>query len=288
MQRLETSEELIVECISDLYLTPPNMIIKWSEITNQTCQVRLAYPGQHLASLITGIKGSGTAARGDDLSDGSEVKSCSRADQLSECKTCGAKVLVWQKECEICGSSDINIKTYSHWIFAIKSEEELDLLLNRIPRVLLILFDKESNEADIIRLRAWIIHPSNEYVQNFFNNYFYENFLKKANAAPCNLHPLKYDFFMMGPELIFHADMEIESRDVKILHWNIESPIVEKMPISLLTSKEINEIFSKEISEGHTKDDLIRMHQTVPDHLFPMLTMRKKKIKTSKTQYQRR
>lgn len=99
MQTFETSEKLIKECINDLCLDPGNLILKWSKITNQTSQVRLAYPGQHLASVITGIKGAGTAARGDDLSDGSEVKTCSRADQLSECLSCGAKVLPWQKAC---------------------------------------------------------------------------------------------------------------------------------------------------------------------------------------------
>ena len=122
MKTFETSEGLIKECIKDLYLDPRNLIRKWSQITKQTCQIRMAYPSQHLASVITGIKGVGTAARGDDLSDGSEVKSCSRADQLSECKSCGAKVLVWQKECPICGSIDINIKTDSHWIFSDDSK----------------------------------------------------------------------------------------------------------------------------------------------------------------------
>ena len=142
METFETSEDLIKECIKDLYLDPRNLIRKWSQITNQTCQIRMAYPGQHLASVITSIKGVGTAARGDDLSDGSEVKSCSRADQLSECKSCGAKVLVWQKECPICGSRNINIQTDSHCILSIKSEDELHLLLNNIPGMILILFDK--------------------------------------------------------------------------------------------------------------------------------------------------
>ena len=50
-QKLETSEELIKECIMDLYLDPRNSVRKWSKITNQTCQIRMAYPGQHLASV---------------------------------------------------------------------------------------------------------------------------------------------------------------------------------------------------------------------------------------------
>src|SRR3990172_13177459 len=108
METLQTSEQLIKECIRDLYLDPRNLVRKWSKITNQTCQIRFAYPGQHIASVITGIKGRGTAARGDDLSDGSEVKTCSRADQLSECGDCERSVLLIQEKCPYCESTNIN------------------------------------------------------------------------------------------------------------------------------------------------------------------------------------
>src|SRR3989344_1452445 len=140
--KLKTSKELIKECINDLYIDPRNSMRKWSKITNQTALGKFAYPSQHLSSLITGIKGVGTSARGEDLSDGTEVKSCSRADQLSECKNCHAKILLLYEKCPICASDDINVKTDSHWIFPIKSKQELDMLLNRVPRIILILFDK--------------------------------------------------------------------------------------------------------------------------------------------------
>ncbi len=68
IQRLETSEKLVKDCIKDLFIEPRIAIRKWSKITNQTAQGKYAYPTQHLASLITGIKGVGTSARGDDLS----------------------------------------------------------------------------------------------------------------------------------------------------------------------------------------------------------------------------
>lgn len=288
METFETSEDLIKECIKDLYLDPRNLIRKWSQITNQTCQIRMAYPGQHLASVITGIKGVGTAARGDDLSDGSEVKSCSRADQLSECKSCGAKVLVWQKECPICGSRDINIKTDSHWIFSIKSEDELHLLLNNIPRMILILFDKESIETDDIRLRAWVIDPKNKYVREFFNDYFYNNYMKKTNPAPCNLHPLKFDFFMMKPELIFYADIDIENKIIEIKYWNVQNPKLEKIPIGLLKEKEIIKIFKEELERGMNVKEIIEQFPYVPDNKSEQLEMREKILKTYINKYRRR
>lgn len=288
MDRLETSEELVKECIRDLYLDPRNMIRKWSQITNQTCQIRMAYPGQHLASLITGIKGVGTAARGDDLSDGSEVKSCSRADQLSECNSCGAKVLVWQKECPICKSKNINIKTDSHWIFSIKSDDELNLLLNKLPRIIAILFDKESTETDNIRLRTWVIDVNNKYVIDFFNDYFHNNYLKKQSPAPCNLHPLQFDFYMMEPKLIFHCDINIDERSVDIKYWDVENPMTEAMPIRILKPNEIIEAFKEEIANGISFRQIKEKFQSVPPEKIRRIPMRIKVLKTYKKKYRRR
>ena len=75
---IENNIELIKEFLDDVIVTPRNTLHKWAAITNQTPAVKLGYIGQHLASLITGVKGTGSGARGDDLSDGSEVKSCNK------------------------------------------------------------------------------------------------------------------------------------------------------------------------------------------------------------------
>lgn len=292
METFSTSENLIKECIKDLFLTPKVLIDKWSKITNQTSQVRIAYPGQHLASVITGIKGKGTAARGDDLSDGSEVKTCSRVDQLSECNNCGAKVLVWQKECPVCKSKDFNIKTDSHWIFPITNEDELNLLLGRIPRIILLLFDKKTPSIHIVGLRFWIVKPKNVYVKQFFSDYYYNNFLKKSNAgikpAPCNLHPLKFDFFMMEPKLIFNADIDFDKKDVEIKYWDIKDPQLEQMPIGILKKNEIEEIFKDEISKGTNMKEILKEFPFIPDSKRENLKMRKKILKTYKKQYKRR
>ncbi len=290
-QKLETSEELIKECIMDLYLDPRNSVRKWSKITNQTCQIRMAYPGQHLASVITGIKGTGTAARGDDLSDGTEVKTCSRADQLSECRSCGSKVLVWEKECSVCNSNDINIKTDSHWIFTIQTEEELDLLLNRVPRLILILFDKESVEIDDIRLRAWEVSTKEKYVRDFFEDYFYNNYLLKTEKgqtpAPGNLHPLKSEFFLMNPRLIFHSEIYIEDKNVEIVFWDVQNPKLEPIPTNVLQKKELVEIFGprfQKLSVGQ----IAKRFPYIPEEKRSELKMRKKVLKTYKEKYRRR
>lgn len=288
MERLETSKQLIKECIKDLYLTPRSLLRKWSRITNQTSQVRLAYAGQHLASLITGIKGRGTAARGDDLSDGSEVKVCSRADQLSECRSCGANVLPWQKTCSECGSKDIDIKTDSHWIFSIKSEEELEMLLKRIPRIILILFDMEETRKKI-RVRAWTMDPKNKYIIDFYENYYHENYLKKRQPAPCNLHPLMYDFYLMYPGLIFHAEIDLVTEEITIVYWDFEKPLLEKMPSHLLRKKQLVEMFKSQRKglAQMSKDDIVTLFPFVPENERSSLSMREKILKEVKEKYVR-
>lgn len=278
---LKVSEDMLKECIRDLYLNPKKAIRKWSQITNQTAQGKFAYPSQHLASLITKVKGKGTAARGDDLADGSEVKSCSRADQLSECKDCGSGVLVWETKCGACGSLRIKRKTDSHWIFSIKSEYELKLLLDKtkIPRIILILFDNKEVGKDDIRLRAWVVDQSVQYVQDFFKNYFYENYQKKEEPAPCNLHPLKYDFYMMRPTLIFEANIDIKKNKVNIVFWNLDNPKKELMPFSILKKEQIKEVF------GDIK--LVDI-QLIPEDKMDKLQMRKKILKKYNETYKRR
>lgn len=255
---LDTSPRQVKECLHDLYVEPRNNLYKWSKITEQTAQVRLAYPGEHLACIITGVKGSGSAARGDDLSDGTEVKACSRADQLSECRNCGEKVLVWQEECPTCGSEDINIKTDSHWIFSIRDEKELNLYLDKIPRLLLLMFDRESTDVDEVRLRAWQVDPDQWYYRAFVRDYWENNFLEKANPAPLNLHPEKYDFYMMEPELVFHATLDIEDDEVSIEHWDFENTKKPSMPTRYPNKTQVENLFSDDELLRRVKNDIPR------------------------------
>ena len=79
--------------INNMIIIPRRSLHYWSEITNQTPAAKIGYIGQHLASLITGIPGTGSGARGDDLADGTEVKSCNKIDQADKCKDCGNRVM---------------------------------------------------------------------------------------------------------------------------------------------------------------------------------------------------
>lgn len=288
MQRIDNSKENIIQMIKDLFIVPRDLINKWSTITNQTAQVRLAYLGQHLASMITGLPGVGTAARGDDLIDGTEVKSCSRADQLGICRNCSARVMRHITTCPSCGSTDIEIKEDSHWIFSIKSKSELNLLFS-LPRILLILFYRDTE--NYIQVRAWQVNPKNEHVKLFFSDYFLNNFQKKfkqgeRNIAPCNLHPLQYDFYMMSPILIFHA--VIVEGNVSIKFFNLNNPKSENMPSSLLIKDEwklISKTLPKESRRFKTKKEFSGSTPFINEAQRAMLKMRIKKIKKNLTEY---
>ncbi len=237
---LETGPDEIIQLLDALFAKPRREIMRWSRVTGQTAQVRIAYPGQHLASMITGVRGSGTAARGVDLADGSEVKSCSRADQLGACKDadCLSPVLPHEAVCSQCGGSSITRKTDSHWILAIKSKQELDQYLEG-PRIVLILFDRDEDDPAAVRIRGWEVWANESrhaYFDWFVTNYYESNFLVKARAglvpAPCNLHPGKFDFFMMNPILVFEGyvdDADSEAASVRITH--LVDPGADRTPI---------------------------------------------------------
>jgi len=74
--------------------------------------------------------------------------------------------------------------------------------------------------------------------------------MKKTNPAPCNLHPLKFDFYMIEPKLIFHAEIDIEKKSVIIKYWDFQNPKIEKMPIGNLKETEIIDVFKDELASG--------------------------------------
>jgi hypothetical protein len=53
---------LIEKLIRELVLEPRLNALEWSKITKQTPNMKIGYPGQHLASLITGVQGVRTGA----------------------------------------------------------------------------------------------------------------------------------------------------------------------------------------------------------------------------------
>jgi len=264
--------------LSELVLIPRLKALEWSSVTKQTPNMKIGYPGQHLASLITGVEGARTGARGDDLIDGSEVKSCSRVDQLDNCKDCKKKVLRIEVTCPHCGSNKINRMNDSKWLFGIKSEKELTLLTKTISRVFLTISDYPNyhqGDFDTIRFQAFEIWNNTERHKNFtilMENYYRKIFLEhiKRNPnktpAPKNFWPYSYQFYLCNPVKVFNCTVKNANSAPKI---NIDFFIdpkadrsnltPEPMPSNLLTHDELIQFLEnapKEKIEGYLVDGI--------------------------------
>jgi DNA-directed RNA polymerase subunit RPC12/RpoP len=250
--------------LRELVLRPRINAIKWSLITRQTSNIKIGYPGQHLASLITGMKGEGTGARGNDLVDGSEVKSCSRIDALDKCARCGAPVSRNEIICPECGLKDIIRNNDSKWLFGIRNENDLKTLLHSVKRIFLILGDYpkfESGDYSVLKFQSfeiWPEHPRNAHFAELMTNYYEKIYLghKKKDAsknpAPKNFWPYSYQFYLCNPIPTFSCTIKNADIDPKISidfyvepeedRSKITSPL---MPARILTKSELDLMLSK-------------------------------------------
>lgn len=210
---MESGEiELIKAFITEVIIQPKQVLRRWSEITHQTPAFKIGYVGQHLASLITGVPGTGTGARGDDLADHTEVKSCNRVDQAGKCRNCGGRVMHYENQCSKCGSDDIERKNDSHWLFSVRSEQELRQYVE-MDRVLLLLFDYphfDDGDFSDMRIMAFEIYPNQpegETFRSLVTNHYWNIYLPKTRnndkANPMNLHPFQIQFYKCHPHLTF-------------------------------------------------------------------------------------
>lgn len=79
-KRILLSKKIIVDQI----INQRKILGSWSTITGQSAMIDTGYIGQHLVSLVTCIPGQGMRGKGDDLTDGSEVKSANFLDSLDQ------------------------------------------------------------------------------------------------------------------------------------------------------------------------------------------------------------
>lgn len=262
--KIKDNERLAVELLSELVLEPRLNALKWSEITKQSPGLKIGYPGQHLASIVTGMQGKRTGARGDDLEDGTEVKSCNRVDQLDTCKSCKSKVFRVEAECSHCGSTNIDRKEDSKWLFTIRSKDDLDLLLTGTPRVLLALADYPhfaSGDFQTIRFSVYEIWNGVDRHSRFgeiMTNYLTEIYggHKKLNAektpAPKNFWPFSYQFYLCNPVKVFSAIVTEANSRPKVAIELFVPPSADRskltpepMPADLLNVDEFCELATK-------------------------------------------
>lgn len=282
--KIGDNENRIKLLLKELVLLPRVKALDWSKITKQTPNMKIGYPGQHLASLVTGMEGVRTGARGDDLEDGTEIKSCSRVDQLDNCKDCKKKLLRIEPKCPHCGSENINRMNDSKWLFSIKSEEELELLTKTIDRILLTISDYpnyDSNDFETIRFQVFEIWNNNDRHKNFsilMANYYHKIFLEhikinpRKTPAPKNFWPYSYQFYLCNPVKVFDAIVKNSNKEPVIEIKLLVAPdtyreilVPEKMPTSLLSIDELRLLTAPEnryaieaqLQNGKTFNDIV-------------------------------
>ncbi len=80
----EERKALAIQLLEEQVVEQRSLLNHWSTITAQSSQIDTGYIAQHLVSLQTQIAGQGMRGKGDDLCDGSEVKSANFLDSLDK------------------------------------------------------------------------------------------------------------------------------------------------------------------------------------------------------------
>lgn len=220
---IKNNQSNIINFLKNVIIKPHKNLLKWSKITNQTPSLKIGYPGQHLVSIITGMKGTGTGARGLDIIDGTEVKSCNRIDQVDKCNSCNSNVLRSLKKCPYCKSRDIKRNNDSKWLITISDKEDLKNILRK-PRIMFLIFDYpdfSNSNFNKIRIRCfeiWNITPRTKnfkkLLYQYYNNIFIPNLQKKIQKgstkkpAPKNFWPDSFQFYMCNPIKIFECEID--------------------------------------------------------------------------------
>jgi hypothetical protein len=135
---LETRKDLIIRLLQEQVLEQRDKLRFWRDLTNQAAQIDTGYIGQHLVSLITSVPGSSMRGKGDDLEDGSEVKSANFIDSL-----------------------DKKGAVAPRWNFSSNDLASMESYLN-CPHIYLVSVD--FNKNNLFRARVWKIEPKKHKV----------------------------------------------------------------------------------------------------------------------------
>ena len=226
--------------------------VRWSNLTKQSPAG--AFGGQslqHLASILTGVPGMRSAARGHDHADKSEHKACNRIDQVDKCTSCKERVMRHETTCASCGSDKIKRNEDSKFLLTINSESELRAYTNEIPRVILTLLEyPDLNDTETIKVKVWEIWPEHSPAFRAICEDYYESVLfKKARGikhSPKNFWPYSFQFFKSRPISICKMTVTQVNTDPHVVIDHYVSPdedrsacSPEPMPANLLFPNEL-------------------------------------------------
>lgn len=122
-----TRQRLATKFLEEVIFGQMRQLLTWKTVTKQTAQLDSGYLAQQLVSILTGISGSGLRGRGDDLSDGSEIKA----------------------------ANTIQATDTPRWNHSLRTDEQVRAHLAK-PAVYYVLFDTViRNDEAPFRCRVW-------------------------------------------------------------------------------------------------------------------------------------
>lgn len=193
---------LLEELFSDFFLSQHQVLQKWASLTGQTAQVDTGYIAQFVASLITGIPGQGFRGKGDDLVDGSEVKSAANIS--------GVDTPRWNHNMGTADSDknkrDKGVKT--------TSEKYLEA-----PYLIYVLADwaavADNDASPELRIRTWCVDAQQDTAwRELVEKY---NRDKRGKTHNLQLHPpVGYD-----DNLVTNKTGNLDFTDVLVLDYRI-------------------------------------------------------------------
>lgn len=162
-------EELFTDMFGELHTT----LQKWAALTGQSAQVDTGYIAQFVASIVLKEPGQGFRGKGDDLADGSEVKSAANISGVDRPR--------WNHHMGTV-ADDNSRRAKGH---ALRSDEYLSC-----PYVFYLLVDRSPNDKQLpqaIRVRGWLIDAKRDQAwRSLFQKYQAE---KTGASYNFQLHP---------------------------------------------------------------------------------------------------
>lgn len=246
----------------DFFIDQHQLLQKWAALTGQTAQIDTGYIAQFVASIVTGFPGQGFRGKGDDLVDGSEVKS---AANISGVDTPRWNHNMGRK------SDDEKKKKLGE---KTNSEKYLEA-----PFLFYLLVDraspKEKDAPPETRIRAWCVDVQQDQAwRTLVTKYNRE---KKDSTYNLQLHPpVGYNDDLVTNNitnldftdiLLFDYRIAFQSDGSEKHYWNVELS-ESAFPIKGRTKIVENVDRSKQRKTDTTAEDLVADIAVLPDR-FP-------------------
>jgi hypothetical protein len=168
-QRTKLLEHLFIDFFGDQHA----VMQKWAALTGQSAQVDTGYIAQFVASIVLQIPGQGFRGKGDDLTDGSEVKSAANVSGVDRPRwNHGLNTLAQDADRREAGRPTVG-------------EEYLSS-----PYVFYLLADRSASDERVpraIRIRGWLIDAQQDQDWRSLVTDFLES--RKGRQYNLQLHP---------------------------------------------------------------------------------------------------